>query len=186
MPVCGVCGQSFANWLTIGGRTRKLSNRKYCLGCSPYGQHNTRVLERAAREPSQPKRCPRCGEEKPITDFYLLPGGTRSHSWCKPCNNEHRKARFRQDRLDALLHYANGDVRCACCGERRLEFLGLDHINNNDGAEHRRALGVYGGRAFYSWLRSTAYTYDALVVACHNCNMARALYGQCPHTILPP
>jgi hypothetical protein len=45
---------------------------------------------------------------------------------------------------------------------------------------------VYGGRAFYSWLRTTAYTYDGLAVACHNCKMARALYGSCPHTASPP
>ena len=65
-------------------------------------------------------------------------------------------------------------------GESRIEFLGLDHIND-DGAAHRRELGIRGGVHFYSWLRKTGYTYEALVVACHNCNMARAMYGRCPH-----
>jgi hypothetical protein len=97
------------------------------------------------------------------------------------CNNEHRKKRFREDRLAALAHYSPGDFRCACCGERALEFLGLDHVKD-DGAAHRREIGVVGGGQFYSWLRKTGYTYRDLVVACHNCNQARAMYGKCPHT----
>jgi hypothetical protein len=91
-----------------------------------------------------------------------------------------RKARFREDRIRALLHHSRGDIKCSCCSERTIEFLGLDHVND-DGAAHRRALGAHGGRHFYSWLRKTGYNYDGLVVACHNCNMARALYGRCPH-----
>jgi hypothetical protein len=89
-------------------------------------------------------------------------------------------ARFREDRYQALLHYGHGDMYCRCCGERQIEFLALDHINN-DGGAHRRAIGKSGGSAFYAWLRTTGYTYASLLVACHNCNLARAWYGQCPH-----
>jgi len=71
-----------------------------------------------------------------------------------------------------------------CCGERHIEFLGLDHIND-DGAAHRRDLGIGGGSSFYAWLRKTGYTYVGLVVACHNCNQARAMYGKCPHKLAP-
>ena len=93
------------------------------------------------------------------------------------CNNDHRVARFRQDRYQALLHYSGGDIACACCGERHVEFLGLDHVND-DGAVHRRAINRRGGSGFYSWLRTTSYSYQDLVGACHNCNMARAMYGR--------
>jgi hypothetical protein len=184
MPKCRSCAASFPNWLAIDGVRRNLSSRKYCFDCSPRGGHNTHKLELPPRPALERKNCPHCGEEKDIEDFYLRPNGTRSHSWCKVCNNEHRKARFRQDRYDALLHYSGGHIRCVCCGEERVQFLGLDHINN-DGGAHRRALGVDGGRSFYSWLRLTGYTYAALAVACHNCNMARAMYGQCPHKAAP-
>jgi hypothetical protein len=184
MPSCRLCGSSFPNWQKIDGTTRNLSTRKYCLVCSPRGLHNVRKLEMPQRTEPESKRCTQCGKVLPIRDFYLRPDGSRSHSWCKLCNNEHRKARFRQDRYDALQHYSSGEMCCSCCGERHVEFLGLDHVND-DGAAHRRSLGVYGGRAFYSWLRLTSYTYDALAVACHNCNMARAMYGQCPHQMAP-
>jgi hypothetical protein len=142
---------------------------------------DARQLERLPPNPRERKRCPQCRQEKPIGEFYLLPGGIRSHVWCKVCNNEHRKARFRADRLAALEHYGHGDVACRCCGERLIEFLALDHVNN-DGATHRRELGISGGAQFYAWLRKTGYTYSGLVVACHNCNQARAMYGRCPHT----
>jgi hypothetical protein len=176
--------------MVIEGQQRNVCSRKYCLNCSPWGARNTRTLERArglervAHTLPESKRCPRCGIEKPIADFYLRPGGERSHHWCKICNNEHRKARFREDRRAALDHYGHGDPRCACCGEALFEFLALDHVNN-DGGAHRRQLGVTGGAGFYAWLRKTGYTYDGLVVACHNCNLARAMYGRCPHNTAP-
>ena len=193
MPICRLCGAYFPNWLEVEGKPRNLSSRKYCLDCSPRGRHNTRVLEPRARSTADlsaalpdRKTCPRCNQEKPIGEFYLLPGGQRSHVWCKFCNNEHRKARFREDRYLALLHYSHGDIKCHCCGERNIEFLSLDHIKD-DGAEHRRSIGVHrgGGQHFSSWLRKTGYTYADLAVSCHNCNMARALYGQCPHKAEP-
>jgi hypothetical protein len=179
MRACRLCGESFSAWARIDGVARNLGSRKYCLSCSPRGRHNTRKLEQIDRDDSPTKFCPQCKLEKPNAEFYLRADHRRSHSWCKRCNNDDRKARFRQDRYDALFHYSGGDIRCVCCGERTIEFLGLDHVND-DGAEHRRAVGG-GGRPFYTWLRKTAYTYDALAVMCHNCNMARAMYGQCPH-----
>jgi hypothetical protein len=191
MPVCALCGGRFKNWQVIDGRARNLSNRKYCPACSPWGKHNTFKLA-APGEPLQSAyalsgvmTCSRCKIEKPLCDFYLRKDGRRPHSWCKECNLAHRKARFRDDRYAALLHYSYGDIKCACCGERTIEFLALDHVNN-DGAAHRRSLGagVYWGSHFFAWLRKTGYTYTALAVMCHNCNQARSWYGRCPHT--PP
>jgi hypothetical protein len=181
VPVCEQCGASFPNWLRVDGHTRNLSSRKYCLACSPFGGHNTRQLEKAAVEPDC-LRCSRCKQVKPTSAFYRRPDGRPSHGWCKVCNLEHRKARFRADRYAALLHYGQGEIRCVCCGEQRIEFLGLDHINN-DGAAHRRSLGHGrgGGTHFYTQLRRTGYTFRELVVACFNCNLSRAFYGRCPH-----
>jgi hypothetical protein len=47
------------------------------------------------------------------------------------------KLRREERRRTVLLHYSDGDLKCALCGEKHIEFLVLDHINN-DGAEHRR------------------------------------------------
>lgn len=75
-------------------------------------------------------------------------------------------------------HYSNGNITCACCGERNMAFLTLDHINN-DGAEHRRKIG----RGFYqtlTWVKNNNLP-PGFQILCHNCNQAKKVYGTCPH-----
>ena len=45
MPNCVICNDFFPNSIEINGKIRNLQRRKYCLKCSPFGQHNTRKLE---------------------------------------------------------------------------------------------------------------------------------------------
>ncbi len=74
-----------------------------------------------------------------------------------------------------MAHYGSA---CACCSEADPRFLTLDHINN-DGAAHRREMGVKGS-AFYLKIRRLGYP-SGLQALCWNCNMGKALYGVCPH-----
>jgi endogenous inhibitor of DNA gyrase (YacG/DUF329 family) len=46
MPMCRKCSKPFPNSVLINGRRRNLQNRQYCLICSPYGLHNTKVIHR--------------------------------------------------------------------------------------------------------------------------------------------
>jgi hypothetical protein len=89
-----------------------------------------------------------------------------------------------RDKLRAETIAAYGG-KCVCCGETAQEFLGIDHVNN-DGADHRRKLSRQnrngGGRRTYQWLRQHGYPQDAFQLLCHNCNMARSFYGECPHS----
>lgn len=72
-------------------------------------------------------------------------------------------------------HYGG---RCACCGEGSLEFLSIDHVNG-DGGIHRASLSRQN---IYAWLRKNNFPDKfELRVLCHNCNMACAHYGYCPH-----
>lgn len=80
------------------------------------------------------------------------------------------RARIRREILD---HYG---ARCACCGETTDAFLTIDHINN-DGRLHRRR---HSGGAFYSAIIRLGFPKD-LQILCWNCNLAKALYGSCPH-----
>jgi hypothetical protein len=91
-----------------------------------------------------------------------------------------RQAELRSRRklkAQIFAHYGN----CRCCGEHRLEFLTLHHINNN-GAEHRRQLkaGGIGSKDFYLWVKRTGYPSD-LESACMNCNFSKGRFGYCPH-----
>jgi hypothetical protein len=85
-------------------------------------------------------------------------------------------------RMDALEYYSKGKPKCNCCGESTLQFLCIDHINN-DGNKHRRDIGYTGGDSVIKWLRKNDYP-EGFQVLCYNCNMAKSFYAACPHTTL--
>lgn len=74
---------------------------------------------------------------------------------------------------------AYGGYRCACCGTTEPEFLQLDHIDNNGGAQ-RRTPGQGSGTQLYAWLKRHNYP-PGYQVLCANCNYAKANFGRCPH-----
>ncbi len=84
----------------------------------------------------------------------------------------------RKLRVDALNAYSEGHPRCVCCGEVELEFLCLDHINN-DGNVHRKLYG--SGNVFYFWLRKNKYPNVGVQVLCMNCNASKRNGGSCVH-----
>ena len=81
-------------------------------------------------------------------------------------------------KYEVLSHYSDGKLECACCKERNVEFLSIDHINGK-GAEHRREIGGSSG-TFYRWLKNNNYP-SGFRVLCINCNFALGAYGYCPH-----
>lgn len=86
--------------------------------------------------------------------------------------NNKLRIKTRAIREDVLTHYGK---QCQCCGEETSEFLCIDHING-DGAAHRKV--VRG--SMYVWLKKNNFP-DGFQVLCHNCNMAKGIYGECPH-----
>lgn len=126
--------------------------------------------------------CLSCGVEKSRTEYYLRKSGRVSQASCKSCVKERMSAeslvRRRLLKLEGLRHYSPGQQpKCACCGEPRIEFLELDHING-DGGEHRKQMGSWG---IYRWLAKHNYPPLALRVLCSNCNRSLGCYGYCPH-----
>lgn len=74
--------------------------------------------------------------------------------------------------MDALNAY--GGI-CACCGEKNIEFLTIDHVMR-DGAEHRKEIG----NGIMAWLKKNDYP-SGFRILCWNCNKAIGLYGYCCH-----
>lgn len=145
------------------------------------------------------KKCAEVGcGLKSLDDFYnCRTTKDRKQPYCKKCDNAKRKDRHKRN-PDALKNNSRKQYRkykrevmdqygkvCQCCGEARLEFLTLDHIEQ-DGAEHRRKMDFNNtctGYNFYLWLRKNNWPKIGLQVLCANCNNAKGSCGQCPHVL---
>jgi hypothetical protein len=97
----------------------------------------------------------------------------------------------RSDKKRLQANSANADLKretmfayggsCVCCGEDSIEFLTLDHINNDGG--RRRKLGEGGGSKLYRKLRKLGYPKGEFQVLCMNCNFSKGSFGYCPHEV---
>ena len=82
----------------------------------------------------------------------------------------------RKIKLEVLSHYGGVPPVCACCDERAIEFLTIDHIEGG-GNKHRREIGR---RNIYSYLKKGDWPLGFRVL-CMNCNFALGHFGYCPH-----
>lgn len=94
-------------------------------------------------------------------------------------NKRNERARLKQEMVEAY------GGKCSCCGEMAIEFLTLEH-REQDGAEHRRQLakknGVKRVRCDMIWREARRQGYpDCYTVLCMNCNFALGMFGYCPH-----
>ena len=106
----------------------------------------------------------------------VIPGKTR----CEEHNlyhNQHTKNDRIRNKIQAINAYGG---KCTCCGESEISVLNIDHVNN-DGAEHRREIGL-GSCRLYQWLKHHNYP-DGYQVLCANCNTSKAILGECFHKI---
>ena len=135
------------------------------------------------------KQCSSCKLEKGL-DYFGPYARNRDglQSQCKVCRKEYRKAhpdavrRYnrkhqRKLRMEVIAAYGGG---CACCGESTYEFMALDHINNGKGNPANR-----DGGSVTLWyrLKRDGWPKGEYQILCHNCNLAKGFYGQCPHQI---
>lgn len=94
--------------------------------------------------------------------------------------NSSANMRCRQKLKKEVLEHMGG--KCACCGETEIEFLSMDHVNN-DGAKHRRKTGVgmRGGGDIWRYIRDHNYP-SSFQILCHNCNWSKYIgNGVCVH-----
>lgn len=121
--------------------------------------------------------------------------GNKPHKYCGqhlyekfPPSESKKLKRFGREwyklqKVEVLTHYSNGIPKCNCCGETQIDFLVLDHVNN-DGATHRKSKKK-GGTHFYLTLKRENYPNEPkLQVLCANCNQGKLVNGGiCPHQI---
>ena len=145
-----------------------------CLACTRLaGQRRrnkpgVREKERATRRANRPKHAEALAS-------YMKEYRAKNADKIRVTNQRNH----REIRLAALEAYGSA---CACCGEKTVEFLVIDHVHE-DGHRHRReADGAAAGAGIYWWLKKNNYPQDGrFQVLCYNCNNSKSLYGGCPH-----
>jgi len=80
-------------------------------------------------------------------------------------------------RKEVLINYGGDSPACACCAEKELDLLTIDHITPC-GRKGRKKQG--NGSALYHRLRKQAFP-KGYRVLCMNCNFAIGVFGYCPH-----
>lgn len=128
--------------------------------------------------------CSKCNRELQFTSKYF-PIHKRC-KWgldtiCRDCTcKSARKANSTERnklRLEILTRYSlNGKFGCQCCGESRIEFLTLDHINGGGNKERKK----YPATMLFRKLRRESYP-SGYRTLCYNCNCSYGKYGYCPH-----
>lgn len=147
------------------GKNKPLPEKKLCEQCrNAYADR----LERWRTKKLADGLCSRCGKDK------IIPGLKQ----CKNCSLERLKL-DKSIKLQILNAYGN---ECACCGENEIDFLALDHINN-DGHKDRRRGNSGGGISFYRKVIKNGFPSN-LQILCHNCNWSKHVNnGRCIHQI---
>ena len=126
------------------------------------------------------KICRICQTERPLSNFRFTnkEKGNRG-SYCRSCWKEENTRRKNSLRERVFGHY--GWV-CACCSEKEVMFLTIDH-KNNDGHRDRTQNGKWriSMRAFYGNIIRDGYP-DSYQTLCMNCQWGKRINnGVCPH-----
>lgn len=132
--------------------------KRWCCGCKKYQKKTFFYLSKCYRHGISDE-CKGCLRKKANTELAK----TR------------QKGKRQLVKMEVIIHYGGNPPQCACCGEKTYEFLCIDHINGG-GGKHRKS---FKNGHYMNWIRKN-YPKD-LQVLCHNCNMAKGFYGQCPH-----
>jgi hypothetical protein len=201
---CGHCGEPIADWNENGYCSRTAECRRkgqyvyqgkppdtevpVCLNCGKFTQSKygfckrnpecLKLREQVRNETTYQKKLPE-------STCAVCGGLTRSILGVCGSSAACRAAKYTIRKRECLEAY--GGACCTCCGETRLYFLTLDHVNG-DGAEDRKQFFSKGSRADsrprgnqYQALKSRGYPdKDRYQVLCWNCNCAKKNAAVCP------
>ena len=130
--------------------------------------------------------CPRCKEWKYQSEYWPTNHtATGRRVYCKICSVvKHRewakkyplrymngmRASRQKVKAKVLKHYSNNNLACIWCGEDRLGFMTIDHIEGG-GTRHFKKIGKYGS-SFYQWLINNDYP-SGYQTLCMNCQLIK-------------
>lgn len=148
MPTCKKCGLNFSCWGVIGGKRYNLSNRKYCLQCSPFKQHNTKQLHIVPDTNHVDGLCDCCKRELPNFRRKL----------CSTCSVNKRRLKLRQ----LALEYKGG--KCCICGYHTTYYALQFHHLDPDTKKF-----AVSDKPTGSWIKLKREL-DKCILVCSNCH----------------
>ncbi len=148
MSNCKKCNSKIPYRMKIDERLVYFPTRKYCLECSPFGQHNTRKICNGLSV----GLCKDCGK----TFNYNRKKGNRSHT-CASC----LVAKYRKNVKKRLVEYAGGT--CTICGyDKSINALQFHHKNPSE-----KNFTIAGKTTSFNKLKAEV---DKCILICANCH----------------
>lgn len=111
--ICPNCGGNVPKFVIIDGKKHNSQRRKYCLKCSPFGDHNTSKLEVRKLAGKKTKNCTNCGKEH-----------DQKANLCFMCYSRHR-LKLRLEKVQSIV----GDVCWICGYDKTWRNICFHHID---------------------------------------------------------
>ena len=151
MRSCVKCGNDIKNKVIVDNKIRNFQRRKFCLECSPFGEHNTRSTN-VNKTYDQEVTCLTCNK----IFIHNKKGNTAKK--CGSCF----VTEFRRKRKKKCVDYKGGKCQ-VCFYNRCIEALDFHHL---DPLEKDFGLGDGYGR---NW-EKTKIELDKCILVCSNCH----------------
>jgi len=173
MKTCAKCQEQFSTKITLDGKTHNIQNRKFCLKCSPWGEHNTRAdIDTHLKKT---KICCQCLKEMPNTRdfFYGRSNSSYLNAECKKCSTL-KKRREMQEQKEFCVNHNGG--KCIICGYKKsISGLAFHHVDPAS-KEFEFKSATRSKQALIKELKKC-------ILACHNCH-AEIHYGLHPQYLV--
>jgi hypothetical protein len=174
MKICAKCSKNFPTWIKIENIPHNLGNRKYCLECSPFKQHNTKQLikgqsPRGMAKDMTERQCTGCNAILPNTSefFYHNDNQRKIHSRCKKCMTS-RAIDWQRANKKIAVEYKGG--KCLRCGYSK--YIGALDFHHRDPSQKDFQLSrALKGKV----LETTKKELDKCDLLCSNCH--REVHG---------
>ena len=136
------------------------------------GDLNAKIRERRRIDPEFVKRTYENGkkwrEKNPQKEIaYRQKYGTKTYHKHKERYLDQMHKHLVNKRLEVLYWYSDGKMECAHCGEKHVEFLVPDHIENNGRFEKK----LYKGNLILNIIANKFP--EGYQILCHNCNTVK-------------
>ena len=152
-----------------------MERKKICLNCGAEYQSRARlcVLCNKKKRKQYRKEHHIKNRERDYKNSraWIKNNKERYNEVCKLWSREYRK------NIKKIVVDYYGGV-CACCGEKDIRFLCVDHIHGG-GNRHKKLLRRSDMPIY---LRQENYP-EGFQILCYNCNMGKSHYKVCPHKL---